>query len=78
MGEAKFKALCYPGKAKNVSLDTLVRLAHVDGKQVLKGANVKVLDRLWSEVCGFWVVLVGTKLPTVENTTVVVEGKLKG
>lgn len=58
MAKAAFKALCYPGKAKNVSLDTLVRLAHVDGKQVLKGANVKVLDRLWSEVCGFWVVLV--------------------
>ena len=73
----RFKALCYPRQAKNVALDTLVRLAHVDGKKVLKGANVKVLDRVWSDVCQMWVVVVGSDLPTVKNTSVVEEGKLR-
>ena len=74
-----FKALCYPGKAKNVSLETLVRLGHVDGKQILKGRNCMVLDRLWSDVCGFWVVVVGSGLsdPTDVNSSVVEQGKNK-
>ena len=70
-----FKALCYPGKPKNVALETLVRLGHSDGKQVLRGHTCKVVDRLWSEVCGFWVVVVADA--TVENTSVVEEGKAK-
>ena len=73
----QWKALCYPNQPRNVSLDTLVRLAQADGKQVLKGANVKVLDRVWSEVCEFWVVIVGVNSPTVFNASVVEEGKTK-
>jgi len=70
--QKQFKALCYPGKPKNVALETLVRLGHSDGKQILKGQNCTVLDRLWSDVCGFWVVVVASA--TVERASVVEEG----
>ena len=73
--KGRFKALCYPNKPKNIPLNVLVSLAQRNGKKVLKGANVKVLDCLWSDVCDFWVVVIGTELPMVENPSVVEEEK---
>ena len=63
----QFKALCYPGLPKNVPLNRLIRLAEADGKKVLEGRTPDILDRLWSEVCGFWVVVVAPKRSWVEK-----------
>ncbi len=67
MGKNSVKAICYPGLPKNTSLDRLVELAQIDGRRIL-GAYVTVLDRMWSDICGFWVVVVG--LDSVSDSSV--------
>ena len=61
LNKSVLKALCYPNKPKDVPLDILVALARADGKRISKDSNVQVVDRLWSDICQFWVVIIEIK-----------------
>lgn len=58
------KPLIYRHVGKHVPIENLIRLAHKDGKAVLKGSKPYVYDLKYWEPFG-WIVLVGSREPSV-------------
>ena len=58
------KPLLYRHVSRHVPVETLIRLAHKDGKAVFKGSNTYVYGLHYWEPFG-WIVLVGSREPSV-------------
>jgi len=64
-GEYRFDAFGYPDEKKEMTKDSLVSSAKIDGERKWK-RGVKVVDFIWSEVCKSWVVVIIIEFPKEE------------
>jgi len=71
-----FKPLLFRHLSKHATLETLVTLAHADGKRIMRGSKVHVYWAKYVEPYG-WLVIIGSKSPlmVVETESVGDSGK---